>query len=69
MAGNVAVTAGVIALWKNPAVQEFIAEHLGDSASGVMLKALIAGAALVNLKNMPGFWHVSSLSDKGEIAG
>lgn len=57
--GTVAITAAVIAAWRNPAVQDFIEQYLGTSASSNMLKALIAGVALVNLKNIPGFWHVS----------
>lgn len=58
VAGTVAVTAAVVAAWRTPAVQELVAQYLGTSASSNMLKALIAGVALVNLKNIPGFWHV-----------
>ncbi|CAK4034036.1 4HBT like [Lecanosticta acicola] len=60
--GGTLVAAGaVIAAWRHPAVQEFIEQRLGSSASSIMLKALIAGVALINLKNIPGFWHIRVL--------
>ncbi|KAK4505882.1 hypothetical protein PRZ48_003847 [Zasmidium cellare] len=59
--GTVAITAAIIAAWRTPAVQELVVEYLGTSASSNMLKALIAGAALVNFKNLPGVWHIRVL--------
>lgn len=59
VAGTLAIAGAVVALWKHPAVQSFIEKYLGTSASSTMLKALIGAAALLNLKNLPGFWHVS----------
>lgn len=56
--GTLAVTAAVVAAWRSPAVQEVIVEYLGASASSNMLKALVAGVALLNFKNLPGVWHV-----------
>lgn len=58
VAKGVAITAAIVAAWRSPIVQTFIAENLGASAGSNMLKALVAGIALVNLKNIPGFWHV-----------
>lgn len=58
--GAVTLAAAIIGAWRQPAVQDFIAERLGPSAGSIMLKAFIAGVALLNLKNLPGVWHVRS---------
>lgn len=39
-------------------MQELLVEYLGANASSNMLKALVAGVALLNFKNLPGVWHV-----------
>ncbi|UJO14095.1 putative thioesterase atnL [Fulvia fulva] len=61
VAGTLALTGAVVALWRHPAVQDFIEKYLGTSASSTILKALIGAAALINLKHLPGFWHIRVL--------
>ena len=58
VASLAAIAAISMAAWKQLAVQDLIVQYLDSSTASNLLKAIIAGIALLNLKNLPGVWHV-----------
>lgn len=61
MAGLAAIGAAVAGITTQPLVKEFIAKHLGPSGSKNIWRTLAFVFALLNLKNIPGFWHIRVL--------
>lgn len=61
MASLAAIGAAVAGIATQPSVKEFIARHLGSKGSKNMWRALALVLALLNLKNIPGFWHIRVL--------
>jgi len=58
IAGTISVGAVIAGLTSLPAVREYLARYLGASITQNMWKIAAVAFALVNLKNLPGFWHV-----------
>ncbi|WPH04139.1 4HBT like protein [Acrodontium crateriforme] len=61
MAGALAVGAVVAGLSTHPIFREIAARYLGQGAFGKIWKLAALALALVNLKNIPGFWHLRVL--------
>lgn len=61
MAGLAAMGAAIAGIATQPSVRDFIARQLGPNGSRNMWRALALVLALLNLKNIPGFWHIRVL--------
>jgi hypothetical protein len=61
MAGFATVGAAVAGIATQPSVKDFIARHLGPNGAKNAWRTLAIILALLNLKNIPGFWHIRVL--------
>lgn len=61
VAGVVTTSAAIVGLTSLPSVRDFINRHIGENGSRNVWRALAIIFALLNLKNLPGFWHIRVL--------
>ena len=61
MAGIVTGSAALIGLSSMPSVQNFLSRYIGANGSKNILRLFALLSALLNLKNLPGFWHIRVL--------
>lgn len=61
IAGTLSLGALVAAITSLPSVRDYLARYLGATVSKNMWRIAAAAFALVNLKNLPGFWHIRVL--------
>lgn len=61
MAGIVAAGAAVLGVSNLPSVREFISKNLSPNTTKNTWRFLAIVFALLNLKNIPGFWHIRVL--------
>ena len=58
MAGFAALSATVAGIITLPSVKDFFIKYLGPNGSRNTWRVLAVVIALLNLKNIPGFWHI-----------
>ena len=58
MAGLAAIGAAAAGITTLPSVKDFLNKYPGPNGSRNSLRVLAVVVALLNLKNLPGFWHI-----------
>ena len=58
MAGIVTTSAAVLGITSLPSVREFLSRYLGPNGTKNTWRFVAILFALINLKNLPGFWHI-----------
>ncbi|KAK4550493.1 hypothetical protein LTR36_000072 [Oleoguttula mirabilis] len=61
IAGTVTLGALIATVTALPSVRDYLARYLGTAVSNNMWRIAAVAFALVNLKNLPGFWHIRVL--------
>lgn len=61
VAGVLTTSAAILGVSAHPSVRDFISRHLGENGSRNIWRFLAVLFALLNLKNLPGFWHIRVL--------
>ena len=61
MAGIVTTSAAIVGITSLPSVRDFLSKHIGPNATKHTWRLLAILFALINLKNIPGFWHIRVL--------
>ena len=61
LAGILTTSAAILGISSLPSIRDFLAQYLGANGSRNAWRAMAFLLALINLKNLPGLWHVRVL--------
>lgn len=61
VAGTLTASASIAGILSIPPVRDFILRHIGPNGFKYGWRSLAILLALLNLKNLPGFWHIRVL--------
>jgi hypothetical protein len=61
IAALISTAAALVGISSMPAVRDFLSRHLGSNGTKYAWRTLALIFALLNLKNIPGFWHIRVL--------